>query len=82
MIFDLSSEGAWRDEPLPSLDGAWLFKAASIVLSALLSAVWSDELIVPADTSDASSLYKRSSGEVDEGWYVADEIAVIERSLQ
>jgi hypothetical protein len=51
------------------------------LLSALLSALWSDELIVPAETSDASSLCKRSSGEVDEGWYVADEIAVIERSL-
>jgi hypothetical protein len=65
LIFDLSSEGECRDEP--PLDAS-LFSAVSILLSALLNALWSDELIVPADTSDASSLCKRSSGELDEGW--------------
>jgi hypothetical protein len=48
-------------------DDAPLFNAESISESASLSALLSDEEIVPAETSELSSLCSRLSGEENDG---------------
>jgi len=57
------SAGDGREAPDDWLDEASLWSELSMALSAELRAPASDELIVPAETSDASSFWSLSSGD-------------------
>jgi hypothetical protein len=57
------SAGEGREDPEAWPDCASLCNALLMSLSAELKAPWSDELIVPAETSDASSFWSRSNGD-------------------